>query len=533
MIRFEDVTFTYPQASTPVLRNVDFDIAEGSMALVVGPTGSGKSTLLGAVNGIVPRFTGGLLQGRVTVDGRETSTHRLKDMADLVGVVGQNPARRFTTETVESELAYTMEQLGIEPNAMRKRVEETLDLLGLAPLRHRRLTELSGGEVQRVAIGSVLTAHPRVLVLDEPTSALDPVAAEEVLATVIRLVHDAGITVLMAEHRLERVIHYADEMVVVTRDGNVDVGGAAEMMARSELAPPVVELGRVAGWSPLPLSVRDARRSARDLVARLGPVPERSARNGSEPAVTVRGLSVTYGDVVALERLHLELRPGVTALMGRNGSGKSSLLWALQGSVHRERGHVEISGTDPALLDPASARKLVSLVPQNPSDLLYLDSVGAECSRADTRSKSAPGTCRNVLDRLVPGLDDDAHPADLSEGEKLALVLALQLTAVPSAVLLDEPTRGLDYPAKRRLGELLCSLAAEGVTVMVATHDVEFVAEHADRVVVLADGEVVAEGPTASVVTASPAFSPQVTKVLSPATYLTVAEVRSALESSP
>ncbi|TRW44572.1 ABC transporter ATP-binding protein, partial [Georgenia yuyongxinii] len=269
MIRFEDVTVTYAGAATPALRGVTAEVAEGELCLVVGPTGSGKSTLLGAACGRVPHFTGGLLTGRVLVAGRDTRDHLPRDLADVVGVVGQDPLAGFVTDSVEEELAYAMEQLGVSPAVMRKRVEEVLDLLGLAPLRDRPLRSLSGGEQQRAAIGAVLTAQPRVLVLDEPTSALDPAAAEEVLAALGRLVHDLGLTVLLAEHRLERVVQLADRVIALDAHGGVTHGAPAAVLATAVVAPPVVELGRLAGWDPLPLSVRDARRLAGPLRERL------------------------------------------------------------------------------------------------------------------------------------------------------------------------------------------------------------------------------------------------------------------------
>jgi energy-coupling factor transport system ATP-binding protein len=234
--------------------------------------------------------------------------------------------------------------------------------------------------------------------------------------------------------------------------------------------------------------------------------------------------------VIAVRSVSLDLRAGeVVALMGRNGSGKSSLLWALQGSGPRDGGAVSVGGTDPAARPAHEARQLVGLVPQTPSDLLYLDTVGAECGQADAESEAEPGSCRALLDRLVPGIPADRHPRDLSEGQRLALVLAVQLVAAPAVVLLDEPTRGLDYPGKAHLRSLLRGLAADGRAVVLATHDVEFVAAVADRVVVLAEGEVIADGPTAEVVVASPAFAPQVAKVLAPAPYLTVDQVAAAL----
>jgi energy-coupling factor transport system ATP-binding protein len=531
VIRFEQVTITYPDAPAPALREVDVVIPEGELCLVVGRTGAGKSTLLGAVNGLVPHFSGGRLAGRVLVDGRDTRTSPPRELADVVGVVGQDPLAGFVTDTVEEELAYGMEQLGLPADAMRKRVEETLDLLGLAEVRHRPLRDLSGGQQQRAAIGAVLTTHPRILVLDEPTSALDPTAAEEVLAAVTRLVHDLGVTVLMAEHRLERVLQYADRVLHLPGDGTVHSGLPAEMMARGALAPPVVELGRLAGWDPLPLSVRDARRQASGLRARLDVLPPVGDRSrGGDVALTARGLVVRYGDVLAVRDVDLVLPAGqVCALMGRNGAGKSSLLWALQGSGPRAAGTVDLAGQDPGRLPPGRSRALVGLVPQSAADLLYLDTVAAELGQADRESGRPRGTASALLDALLPDLPRDVHPRDLSEGQRLALVLAVQLVASPPVLLLDEPTRGLDYDAKARLAGVLRRLADEGRAVVVSTHDVEFVAGVCDRVVVLADGEVVADGPTADVVLASPTFAPQVAKVLHPRPWLTVAEVAAAL----
>jgi energy-coupling factor transport system ATP-binding protein len=532
MINFDRVTVTYPATAAPTLRDVNLAIAEGELCLVAGRTGAGKTTLLRVVNGLVPHFTGGRLSGRVTVAGLDTRTTPPREFAHLVGVVGQDPLAGFATETVEEELAYGMEQLAVAPEVMRRRVEETLDLLGIAELRHRPLRTLSGGQQQRVAIGSVLTAHPSVLVLDEPTSALDPTAAEEVLATITRLVHDLGVTVLVAEHRLERVAQYADRLLYLPGDGTVHYGRPADLLATIAIAPPVVQLGRLAGWNPLPLSVRDARRRATELRARLAghTPPAPAARPSGEPVVRVRALQVRYGAIHALRGVDLDLHAGqVLAVMGRNGSGKSTLLWAVQGGGARHGGTIEVAGADPAKLPAGRARALVGLVPQTPTDLLYLDTVEAECRQADRESRADAGSCRAVLDSLVPGIDIGAHPRDLSEGQRLALVLAIQLVAAPTAVLLDEPTRGLDYPAKRRLATIIRRLAGERRSVVVASHDVEFVAQTADRVAVLADGEIVADGPTAEVVVGSPAFAPQVAKVLAPQPWLTADQVATAL----
>ncbi|MFE0541390.1 ABC transporter ATP-binding protein [Streptomyces sp. NPDC058891] len=562
MIRFEDVSVWYDGAAEPAVEGVDFEVPEGELTLLVGPSGVGKSTVLGAVSGLVPHFTGGTLRGRVTVAGRDTRTHKPRELADVVGTVGQDPLSHFVTDTVEDELAYGMESLGLAPAVMRRRVEETLDLLGLADLRNRPITTLSGGQQQRVAIGSVLTPHPKALVLDEPTSALDPAAAEEVLAVLQRLVHDLGTTVLLAEHRLERVVQYADRVVLLPGPGARPVIGApAEVMALSPVYPPVVDLGRLAGWSPLPLTVRDARRRADALRERLAdaspvdgrdpssraasnprtevPVPRRFLRRRSvpdapqaQPAAAVTSLAVRRGAVEALHQVDLTVTAGETvALMGRNGAGKSTLLSALVGLVEPARGSVRTGGVVPHRTAPRDLVRRVGLVPQEPRDLLYADTVGAECAAADRDADAVPGSCRALVTELLPGVTDDAHPRDLSEGQRLALALAVVLTARPRLLLLDEPTRGLDYAAKARLVAVLRGLAAEGHAIVLATHDVELAAELAHRVVILAEGEVVADGPAAEVVVASPSFAPQVTKVLAPQQWLTVAQVREALSS--
>ncbi|TVL90006.1 ABC transporter ATP-binding protein [Streptomyces sp. SAJ15] len=533
MIRFEDVSVTYADAPVPALQGVDLTVPEGELCLLVGPSGVGKSTLLGAVSGLVPHFTGGTLRGRVTVAGRDTRDHRPRELADVVGTVGQDPLAHFVTDTVEDELAYGMESLGLPADTMRRRVEETLDLLGLTELRDRPIATLSGGQRQRVAIGSVLTTHPRVLVLDEPTSALDPAAAEEVLAVLQRLVHDLGTTVLMAEHRLERVVQYADRVILLPGAGRPPVvGDPAELMAVSPVHPPVVALGRLAGWTPPPLSVRDARRKAAALRERLTDreptaVPEPAP---AAPVGVASGLSVRRGGVERLHGVELSVRPGETvALMGRNGAGKSTLLGTLVGLHEPAAGSVRAAGAEPHRTAPARLLRHVGLVPQEPRDLLYADTVAAECAAADADAGAAPGSCRALVARLLPEVLDATHPRDLSEGQRLALALAVVLTARPPLLLLDEPTRGLDYAAKARLAEVLRALAADGHAIVLATHDVELAAELAHRVVILADGEVVADGPTAEVVVSSPAFAPQVAKVLAPLPWLTVGQVREAL----
>jgi energy-coupling factor transport system ATP-binding protein len=534
MIQFDHVTLTYPGASRPVITDLCLHIHEGELVLVVGRTGSGKSTILQLINGLVPHFTGGTLEGEVSIDGRSTRDHPPRELADLVGLVPQDPLSSFVSDVVEDELAYGMECLGLPADVMRRRVEETLDLLGLADVRDRPLRTLSAGQRQRVAIGAALAAHPKVLVLDEPTSALDPGAAEEVLAALYRLVHDLNVTVVMAEHRLERVVQYADRIVIVPGEGEPIVNGAPHtIMGIAPIAPPIVELGKLVGWSPLPLTVREARRAAgplRDLLIGRTP-PLRIVHSADSEVLTeVDHMSAAYGQRTALRDVDLRITRGeIVALMGRNGAGKSTLLNTIIGLKVPSHGTVRVLGDNPSAVKATDLLRHVGLVPAEPGDLLEASSVADECRASDRDAHAEPGTTRALVALLAPQITDDTHPGDLSEGQRLLLALAIVLAARPPLLLLDEPTRGLDYPTKARLISVLRDLAEAGHGIVLATHDVELAAEVATRVVVIAEGEIVADGSTADVVMASPMFAPQVAKVLAPGPWLTVSDVSNAL----
>jgi len=350
-----------------------------------------------------------------------------------------------------------------------------------------------------------------------------------VLAAITTLVHEVGLTVLLAEHRLERVMQAADSLIWLPGDGRAEFGPPAEVLIRASVVPPLAALARTLGWSDVPLSVRDARRR----IAAAGIMPHAPAQRPSASgplALAASGVSVSYGNLVAVRSVDLDLAAGsVTVLMGRNGAGKSSLLWALQGGVPSTGSVLTGDGADPRTLPPQQARRVVSLVPQTASDLLYLPSVSAECAQADAESGAALGTAAALLARLGIDLDPDADPRDLSEGQRLALVLAIQLTAGPQVVLLDEPTRGLDYATKQHLHQVIDTLSGDGIAVLISTHDVEFAAMTSTRMLIMADGEIIADGDTHELCTSSPAYAPQMAKVFAPLPLLTPAEVAAGL----
>lgn len=508
------------------MEELSFEIAEGEMVLVMGHTGSGKSSLLRLINGLVPHHTGGILGGEIIVDGRSTRSTKPGELSGVVGIVGQNPISTFVTDVVEDEIAFGMEALNFPPDLMRKRVEEALDQVGLTALRNRTIATLSGGEQQRLAIASALVMHPKVLLLDEPTSALDPIAAEEILSILHRLVHDLSVTIVLAEHRLERVIGYVDRILLIEGDGEMAIGLPSEILKLTDLVPPIVRLSRALGLDEVGTSTRDVRRATE--VIRLGgeDVTTSVTMNG-ELLLSMKGVEVRYDEKVALGSLDLELYAGeITALMGRNGAGKSSLIKSAVGILKPSAGVITLLNQDIHSIESRERAKLIGYIPQDAGDLLFLTSVREECALADRDNSLTQGTTLDSLRRMLPTISPETHPRDLSEGQRLTLVLAIILATNPRLLILDEPTRGLDYEAKKRLIAALRDRAHErGVAVLIATHDVEVVAELADRTVFLADGEKVADGSTLEVLLASPAFAPQVAKVMAPRRWLTVDDV--------
>jgi energy-coupling factor transport system ATP-binding protein len=506
-LRFDGVTFRYPDADPPALVDVDVEVPEGAFALVVGPTGAGKSTLLRAANGLVPHFTGGTFAGHVLTGGRDTLAQPPRRLADVVAFVPQDPAASFVLDRVEDELAYGMENLGVDAAHMRRRVEEVLDLLDLEHVRGRSVRTLSGGERQRVAIAAALAAGPRIVVLDEPTSQLDPQGAEDVMAALQRLVHDHGMTVVVAEHRMERVVGWVD-LALGVRDGRVAAGPPAEILAELGLGPPVVRLARLAGWDPAPLTVRDARRLA--SAHPLPPPPTERTAAAGEPLVRVANLTAGYDGTVALRDVHLHLARGeVVALLGRNGAGKSTLLRCLAGVHAPGAGSVEVLGGAPR---PGVD---VGLCPQEPESVLFADTVRHEVL-ATVRARGGHDGTEAWLDRLGIASFADRHPRDLSAGQRLLVATAAIAATDAPLLLLDEPTRGLDPAAKDLLIRFVRAHAAGGGAVVVATHDVELAAAVADRVVMLAGGEIVADGAPGAVLGDSTVFAPQMTRVFGP-----------------
>jgi len=491
-LSFEGVSYRYPGAAAPALRDVDLAIGEGELVLLLGGSGCGKSTLLRAALGLVPHFHGGELAGRVTSAGLDTREHRPGEIARRTGLVFQDPEAQLVMGRPDRETAFGLENLGHPAQAIGLRAREALAAVGASHLAGRATATLSGGEQQRVAIAAVLAMGQPLLLLDEPTSQLDPVVAEELLGLIVRINRDRGVTVVLAEHRTGRLFAEADR-VVAMEDGSVVCDATPAVTARALAArapwllPPVAQAFARARREDLPLTVRDARIAAAPA-APPPPVPLPAA-----PAVAgVANGHVRLGTVPALDGATAAFEAGrVTALVGENGAGKTTLARVLCGLVELDRGR------------RAPAPPRAGYVGQDPSHYLIHDSVDDEVAYA-LRNLGVAGPER---DRRVAAMLDgfeltalrDRHPRDLSSGERQRLAIAAVAVMEPDLLVLDEPTRGVDGMRKLALVETARSLAAQGTAVVVVTHDMDFAAEAADAVTSMAAGRVLADrGPRES-----------------------------------
>jgi len=526
LIKLHDFTFTYNGTAQPALQNVALTIEDGEFILITGASGGGKSTLCRCFNGLVPHFYGGTISGRAEVQGMDILRTPPKELATKVGMVFQDPENQLVTTDVEREIAFGLENLGFPVNLIARRIEEALDTAGIANLRTRKHHELSGGEKQKVVIASVLALHPEVLVLDEPTSELDPQSAEEVLRLLERLNDELGITVILIEHRLDRVVHLVDR-VLVMNEGSIQTNGRPrEVMNIGDLGsgiPPVIRLMqrlRAKGLKlgKLPLTVKEARLELQKVLRNINRSELSDDRLDIKPILKVDKLWFSYGDRAALRDIKMTINKGeLTAIMGRNASGKTTLVKHLNGLLKPSKGRVIIDGIDTRQCSVAELSRQVGYVFQNPNDHLFADTVEEEVAfslrNQGLEEVQINKPVEQILNQFRLARYRQSYPRNLSGGEKQRLALASVLVTRPKIIILDEPTRGMDYALKLELIGFLTDYCKRGNSVIMVTHDVEIVAERADRVILLSEGRVVVDGSKREVLSKALLFSPQINRL--------------------
>lgn len=526
LLEIQDLTYYYPGSTKPSLNGIDLKIREGEFLLVVGGSGSGKSSLARVIAGLIPEFYGGRLEGKLFFQGDELKGDDRHILNSHVGIVFQDPEKQLVMTSVEAEIAFGLENIGLPQQEMFRRVAEVMSFLNLTSLRDKFTANLSGGEKQKVALASVVAMQPRILVLDEPTSQLDPVAAGEFLDLVEYLNKELGYTVVLIEQRLERCFHLADRLVVMEQ-GEVICDSTPGDAARWQVAhrlpfiPPVAKFFASFNGSVIPLTVRDGRRELPKYLPAvpMRESPERKVRLTSvnkEPTVLeAKKLWYTYpGGREVVRGQSLGVKEGeFVVILGANGSGKTTLLKLLTGILKPDRGSVHLLGQDTRNLSITELGQSVGYLSQNPNDYLFQDSVEDElCFTLNNFQLPDNGICDEILHKLNLYDLRHANPRDLSSGERQRVALASILVARPRLLLLDEPTRGIDYQLKAELGGFLSKITVSGGTVVMVTHDVEFAAEYADRVVMIFDGMVACDGPR-DVLGESIFYAPQIARM--------------------
>lgn len=543
IIEVKDVTFTYSGAQRHALERVSLAVAEGEFVGVIGPSGAGKSTLAGVMSGAVPHHFAGELYGACLVDGKDTCEVTLTDVSRLIGSVLQDIDAQFVASNVRDELLFGLENFGVAHDEIPARMQQALETVGIEDLRDREIATLSGGQKQKVAIAAILALRPRVLVLDEPTAALDPASSTLVFETLCEVNRSAGITVVVIEQKVALLSEYCSRVVVLDQGKLVfddtprkvfshgerlrEIGVDSPRVARvsnSLAAEGLCEAGNPA------LSVDEAAA----LVARVvsagvrGAVVEgacavpavpsspcdssidggsvvaaaSSARTG-EPVARFEGVGYSYpGGGASVRALDFKVLPGeIVGIVGQNGAGKTTLTKLLNGLLKPADGNVVVAGLNTREVPTSRIARHVSTLFQNPDRQICKDTVLDEVAfglllqgvSLDEASARAKATCERF------GLPLDEAPFSLSRGQRQMIALASVVVGEPQVIVLDEPTSGLDYRECMTVMETVRDMAAAGSAVVMVCHDMEVVSDFADRLVVMANGEILGRGTCADV----------------------------------
>lgn len=508
ILNIKDLTFTYPNKNVPALFDVNLSVEEGSFNVLCGGSGCGKTTLLKMIKRELSPM--GERRGDVLFEGDSTSALSDSEAASLIGYVAQNTEDAIVTDTVWRELCFGLESIGVEHEIIRRRVAETASYFGINDIYRKKVSELSGGEKQLLSLASVLAMQPKLLLLDEPTSKLDPINAAEFVSSVKKINSELGITVIIAEHRLEDVVPIADNIIFMN-DGRIELSCAAREFPSkirnvkngyiAERALPVASrlFSALEMEGNSPLTVNEGRKMLSELFqSRMGGacVKEYSQR---EEAVSICDVCFRYskGSPDVLSHLSLSVGKGERFfVLGGNGAGKTTLLRAVAGLIKPYKGRISVLGKKLSDYKNNSLyRSVISYLPQEPIELFTKSTVREDAEsmlKAVLQSKTDVGKAvGDAADKLGVAHLLDKHPFDLSGGEIQKCALMKVMLTEPSVILLDEPTKGLDACAKEALSKILSELSSGGVTTITVSHDLDFAAENADRCALFFDGEIV------------------------------------------
>jgi energy-coupling factor transport system ATP-binding protein len=531
VISAENVSFQYKSLEKRTINRITLKIHRGRFYLLCGPTGSGKTTFIRTINGLIPHFYPGMFYGFLKVNSIDTVDSSTAILSEHIGMVFQNPENQLFAMNVERELAFGLENLQYPREKIAERIEWALTTIGIQELRHRGPHELSGGEQQKVAIASILAMDPDVIVLDEPLSNLDPKSAEEIIKILKRLQKDFNKTILIAEHRLEYVLSWAEELILFQNGEIAGVGSTQQMINDPKLYTLGLDLPEMLRWfysqhklapleSGIPLTFEQQVSAFRTLLNQyaLQNPPKKSLalqkspnlKSDSEPYISCRSVNFAYIDKFrqnqAIRQVSMNIKNGeIVGIIGQNGAGKSTLIRCINGLRRPQAGIIKINHQSIENMPEYEIAKTVGLVFQNPDKQLFAGTLEEEL-KFSLKNMQLPAEIQEqrIKDTLEwLHLSEFRHnsPFQLSGGQKKKAALATILCRAPNILIFDEPTIGQDADEKHYLAELIQELAAKGTTVIIVSHDLEFIAHIASRVIVLQKGEIFTEGSPAEILT--------------------------------
>ncbi len=540
--------YTYPNAKSPALKGVDLTVNKGEFILITGPSGCGKTTFCRTLNGLIPHFYNGELEGEVTVNNLNIRDNPTYKLSQHVGLVFQNPDNQIFSLTVEKDVAFGLENQGVPKQEMVESIDWALKMTGIEHLRERATHELSGGQKQRLAIASILAMKPKILVLDEPTSFLDPLGAEHAFRVLDTLNQEYDITIILIEHRVDLAVRYADRAIIFNDGVVANSGSPEDVFSQEETRLMGVAVPKtIVFYKKLKqrgIKLESPPLSPEMLVKQLEPyiykhapkvetahtrqyVDENKTRFQMDPIIEIQDLHFSYPNGInAVDGISLSIHKGeFIAIMGENGAGKTTLVKHFNGLLRPSKGHIKVDGDDISSMSVAALSRKVGLVFQNPDDQLFSENVEDEIGFALHNFGFSKEVVEKRVDWALNLLDIERYRASspfiLSGGERKRVALGSVLAWDPEIVVLDEPTIGQDYAQKERLIHFLMQLRTQGKTTIIVTHDVEFVAECKPRIVLMAKGKIIADGPIKEIIINEDALKkasvapPEITKIFS------------------
>jgi energy-coupling factor transport system ATP-binding protein len=531
-IKIENLNYSYPESGKKSLNNINMIVPQGQFVLIVGGSGSGKSTLIRSIAGLVPDFYGGTYSGKVEIDDSELGDFERRKLVQKVGMVFQDPESQLVMTDAEQEIAFGLENLELPNSIMKRRIMEVTSALSLSSYKTSFIPELSGGQKQKVALASVLAMQPDILLLDEPTSQLDPIAGEEILTMIRRLNEENGITIILTEQKLERCFHFADRIIAMDKGeiikDSMNVSTIANWSVREKkpFIPPLSRLFANINYQEIPVTVKEGRNLIKNEFcmdeikgqSTYGYENEVESDRLEENSniLDIEKLWFTYPNGrEILKDINLKIDTNTfTVIMGENGCGKTTLLKNINGLLKPGRGRIRILGKDSKKSTVEEISSTVAYLSQDPNDYLFLPTVREEVNfTLKNMGLVDDGIVDEILGKLNIEKFENCNPRDLSSGERQRVALASVLVTRPKLLLLDEPTRGLDYDLKENLGEILLNLKKEGTTILMIAHDVEFAAEYSDDIILMDCGSIVEKGNKYEMLSNSTFYSPQISRL--------------------